>query len=695
MSFDLSLEQMLPTLIAGARVVMVGREVWRPEEFNCKAAEFGLTVVDLPTGYWQELVREWAAGPAPLLNTQYRLFLVGGDTMLPEVLSLWQETPQRSVRLINAYGPTEATITATAFETASRIGTGERLHRVPIGRPLANREIYILDRNCNPVPIGVPGELHIGGMSLARGYLNRPELTAEKFIPNPFSNVAGARMYKTGDLARYLPDGNIEYIGRTDHQVKIRGFRIELGEIEAAIAQHPFVRQAIISTQEDVPGEKRLLAYVVGDREHVPTANDLRSFLKDKIPEYMVPSFFILLDSIPTMPNGKVDRAALPKPDQARPTMGKAFVGSRDDLERQLTALWEEVLNVRPIGVTDNFFELGGHSLLAVRLFALIDKRLGKRLPLAALFRGATVEDLAELVRQNFSSETPTSLVPIQPAGNKRPLFLVHPAGGHVFPFIGLAQCLGVDQPCYGLQARGVEEGQDPHTRIEDMAASYIDAIQTVQSEGPYLLGGWSMGGEIAFEMAQQLHARGQKVALLALLDARIPSSGENVADEDFEATLMADVVRYFGLSTDFGKSLALIPHDELLARVLEEGKKTGLIPADIEPSQAHRLIELCKSDFRASRNYVLRRYPGRVTLFRAIEDPSGKPLDPTLGWSDWAEGGVEVQLVPGNHATMVYKPNVETLAEKLAECIDRAEPGRECVAQRIEPYNESVKDSQ
>lgn len=227
------------------------------------------------------------------------------------------------------------------------------------------------------------------------------------------------------------------------------------------------------------------------------------------------------------------------------------------------------------------------------------------------------------------------------------------------------------------------------------MAACYIEAIQSVQSEGPYLLGGWSMGGEIAFEMAQQLHARGQSVSLLALLDARIPTSAENIADEDFEAMLMADVVRHFGLSPDFSKSLSLLPRDELLARVLEQGKKAGLIPADIEASQAHRLIELCKSDFRASRNYVLHRYPGRVTLFKASEDLSGNLLDPTLGWSDWAEGGVDVQLVPGNHATMVYKPNVETLAAKLAACIDLLQPNLECQSDKIELPDESMKDSQ
>lgn len=694
MSFDLSLEQILPTLMVGACVVMA-REIWRAAEFHEKASEFGLTVLNLPTGYWQELVREWAAVTELTLSTQYRLFVVGGDIMLPEMLRLWQQTKPRSIRLLNAYGPTEATITATVFEVEPRVAKDASLHRVPIGRPLADRAMYILDRHLNPVPIGVSGELHIGGMSLARGYLNQPALTGEKFIPDPFSNRAGARLYKTGDLARYSPDGNIEYMGRTDHQVKIRGFRIELEEVEAALAQHPSVRQAIVSIHQDGPGDKRLVAYVVGGAEHPLTANDLRSFLKAKLPEYMVPAVFMMLDTLPTMPNGKVDRKALPKPDRTRPEMQKRFVAPRDDLELQLTGLWEEVLGIRPIGVTDNFFELGGHSLLAVRLFALLDKRLGKKLPLAALFRGATVGDLANIIRANPSSAAPSSLVPIQPGGTKRPLFLIHPAGGHVFPFVPLVHYLGPDQPCYGLQAKGLEEGQEPHTRIEEMAACYIEAIRTVQPEGPYLLGGWSMGGEIAFEMAQQLHAQNQSVALLALLDAHTPSSDEKLADEDLEATLLADVVRYFGLSPDLRESLALLSKDELLASVLEQGKKAGLIPADIEASQAERLLDLCKSDFRASRNYTLRRYPGRVTLFKASEDLSVTSSDPTLGWSDWVEGGVDVQMVPGNHANMVYQPNVEILAEKLTACIDQVQSDLIWPSDRINPSDTVMKDSQ
>ncbi|MGB8494244.1 MAG: amino acid adenylation domain-containing protein, partial [Candidatus Acidiferrum sp.] len=295
LSFDVSLEEILPTLIVGARLVIMGTNVWHPAEFHRKISEFGLTVLNLPTAYWQELAREWAGVPQLVPNIQPRLFIVGGDTMLPDALKLWQRTPVNSIRLLNAYGPTETTITATAYEIAPRSGESTTDQRVPIGRPLSNRAIYILDQHDHLVPIGVHGHLHIGGVSLARGYLDRPELTAEKFIPDPFSAEPAARMYKTGDLARYRSDGNIEFLGRADHQVKIRGFRIELGEIEAVLGQHQAVREAVVLAREDAPGEKRLVAYVVAES----TADELRRFLKDKLPDHMVPAVFVLLDTLP------------------------------------------------------------------------------------------------------------------------------------------------------------------------------------------------------------------------------------------------------------------------------------------------------------------------------------------------------------------------------------------------------------
>jgi amino acid adenylation domain-containing protein len=666
LSFDVSLEEILPTLIVGARLVIMGTNIWHPPEFHRKISEFGLTVLNLPTAYWQELAKEWADVPELLSNIQPRLFIVGGDTMLPDVLKLWQQTPVNSIRLLNAYGPTETTITATVYEIATRSGDNTANQRVPIGRPLANRAIYILDQHRHPVPIGVHGHLHIGGVSLARGYLNRPELTAEKFIPDPFSAEPGARMYKTGDLARYRPDGNIEFLGRADHQVKIRGFRIELGEIEAALGQHPAVREAVVLAREDVPGEKRLVAYVVAEC----TADEMRHFLKDKLPDHMVPAVFVLLDTLPLLSNGKIDRRALLAPDRSRPELEKSFVAPRDDLELQLAHIWEEILGIRPIGVRDNFFELGGHSLLAIRLFALIEKRMGKKLPLTAVFQGATVEHLADVLRHQAGPQS--SLVAIQPGGSRPPLFLVHPAGGHVFPYIHLAQFLGPDQPCYGLQAKGLEDGQKPHTRIEDMAAHYIQALQTVQPTEPYLLGGWSMGGVVAFEMAQQLHAQGQRVALLALLDSRIAAPDETFPEEDSEMILLLET--YFGISFGPMESLAQRPKDEQSVFILEHAKSAGLVPAELGVSQARRFVELLRSDLRATQNYEPHLYPGRVTLFKASETLGGTSPDPTFGWSEWASGGVEVHVIPGNHANLVYEPHVEVLAAKLTACLNQAQ---------------------
>jgi amino acid adenylation domain-containing protein len=667
LSFDVSLEEILPTLIAGARLVVMGASVWHPAELHRKISEFGLTVLNLPATYWQELAREWAEAPVLVPSIHPRLFIVGSDTMPPDALALWQRTPLNSVRLLNAYGPTETTITATVFEIVPRPAGSAINQRVPIGRPLANRAAYILDPNGNLVPIGLRGHLHIGGGSLARGYLNRPDLTAENFVPDPFASEAEAPMYKTGDLARYLPDGNIEFLGRVDQQVKIRGFRIELGEIEAALRRHPAVREAVLLVREDSPGEKRLVAYVVADA----TSDELRGFLKERLPEPMLPAVILRLEALPMAPNGKLDRRALPALDRSRPELEKSFVEPRDDLERQLALIWEEVLGVRPVGIRDNFFELGGHSLLAVRLFALIEKRLGKKLPLTSVFQGATVEHLAGVLRQQTMAGPPSSLVALQPCGSKRPLFLVHPAGGHVFPYVHLAQLLGPDQPCYGLQARGLEDGQDPHTRIEDMAADYIQALQTRQPTGPYLLGGWSMGGVVAFEMAQQLHARGERVALLALLDGRIPTSDETFPDEDSEAVMLVE--RYFGISFGPMELLTEIPKEKQLGFVLEQAKSAGLVPAELDASQARRFVEILRSDLRATQSYGLSLYPGRMDFFKASETPGGAPADPTMGWREWASGGVELHFVPGNHANMMYQPQVEALAKELTACLDRA----------------------
>jgi len=755
-SFDVCLEEILPTLISGGRLVLMGPTVWSPAELLARMAEFNLSVLNLPTAYWHELARTWAGLPAPLsahqgphqpIGTDFelvacphlsspasgggtptapalpysplprlrgrvgvgalaagteprlaampdqpphptrlmprshpRLVIVGGEAMTAEGLALWQQTPFHQARLLNAYGPTEATISATLFEAVSEAGTPATMTTplVPIGRPLAHRRAYILDPQDQPVPIGVAGQLHLGGAGLARGYLNQPELTAEKFIPDPFSSEAGARLYRTGDQARYRADGTIEFLGRTDQQVKIRGFRIEPGEIEAVLGQHPLVKQALVLARPDTQGEPQLVAYVVADAAE----EELRRFLAEQLPRFMVPARWLHLEALPLLANGKIDRGALPAPalpapDAALSARAQERVAPRDQLEHQLVQLWQEVLAVEPIGIRDNFFALGGHSLLAVRLFALIEQRLGQKLPLTAVFQGATIEQLAEMIRQHQATPPAhPALVALQPEGAKPPLFLVHPAGGHVFPYLALVRQLGPDQPCYGLQALGVSDEHAPAQPIEAMAAGYLEAIRTVQPAGPYRLGGWSMGGVVAYEMAQQLHTEGQVVTLLALFDGRIPTDEAGFPEQEAEA--LALVERYFGVSFEPTDGLADLPQEEQLGWLLEQAQSAGLVPAELELSQALRLVELLKRDVAATRSYRLQPYPGALHFFKAEETLSGSAADQTMGWGEWAGGGVEVHRVPGNHATMMSPPQVASLAETLTACLAQTHAGSE-----------------
>jgi aspartate racemase len=502
------------------------------------------------------------------------------------------------------------------------------------------------------VPIGVSGELHIGGVGLARGYLNRPELTAEKFIWNPFSNELGERLYKTGDLARYGPDGNIEFLGRKDHQVKIRGFRIELGEIEATLSQHPSVMQSVIIAREDTPNEKRLVAYVVPDEGQSLTASDLRTFLRAKLPKHMVPSLYVTLEALPLTPSGKVNRRALPAPDTARSELEKTFITPRDTLELQLVVIWEQVLGIQSISVRDNFFDLGGHSLLSVHLLARIRKEFGAELPLATLFQAPTVEQLADVLRESqIGWQAPrSSLVAIQPGGSKTPFFCVPGNLGNVFVDLGgFAQHLGPDQPFYGLQ-----DGVQNPARIEALAAHYIDEMRTVQPEGPYLLGGVCSGGVVAFEMAQQLQTQDQKVALLALVEPSPPS--------------VPSFRTYFKLGTSVLRRL--VQRFDHLSHSFS--KPTGQWGAYA------RLKAKLVANMWAVVNYAPQTYPGWIALFLGNESLANSSANPQLGWRDLAAGGCDVHAVPGNHATITRtydaipdESQVQVLAEALKVCID------------------------
>ncbi|NWF60957.1 MAG: AMP-binding protein, partial [Fischerella sp.] len=558
-------------------------------------------------------------------------------------------------------------------------------------------EIYILDENLQPVADGDCGELYIGGVGLARGYFNRPDLTKERFIPHPFSSEPGARLYKTGDVGRYLPDSNIELLGRVDEQVKIRGFRIELGEIEAVLCQHPAVQETVVNlvvrsnanTREDVPGDKDLVAYVVLKPSQVATTEQLRLFLREKLPNYMIPSAFVMLDTLPLNPNGKVDRRAFPAPEQVRQEATKTFVAARNQIEYQLTQIWEEVLGIQPIGIKDNFFDLGGHSFLALNLFARIEAQFGKKLPLAILFQSGSVEALADILQSQEQSATHTSedwssLVAIKPNGSKPPFFCIHPLGGETLCYRDLAMHLESDQPVYALQPQGLDGKRSPLTRIEDMASHYIQEIRTIQPNGPYFLGGYSFGGIVAFEMAQQLYKLGERVGMLAIFDTCLPGASMRLPFLKRIPLHVSNILR--GGPAFLWQSLQMwtqqIKYD-IKHKVYYE------LYGENPIFSAFQHVKIMDANIQAVTEYVLQVYPGNMILLRT-EDKNrqkavGVKYDLQFGWGNLVAGQLDVDFVPGSHTTMLEEPHVRVLAEKLQTCLDHA------LAEIIEPKILSV----
>jgi amino acid adenylation domain-containing protein len=395
-NFDTSAEEIYTPLIRGATLVLrTGSTLDSASSFLQQCREWQLTILGLPTAYWHELTMS-IANESLCVPDHLRLVVIGGEKAMPEHIKRWQRCVGAQVRLLNAYGPTENTISATMHDVSDPANANTT--ESSIGRPIRNVQAYLLDKHLQLVPIGVPGELHLSGAGLARGYLNNPKYTGEKFIPNPFSAEPHSRLYKTGDLVRYAPDGNIEFLGRVDHQVKIRGFRIELEEIETALNRHPAVRENLVVAREEA-GWKDLVAYLTLDPSSKTSVSDLRQFLKQQLPEYMVPASFVVLDEFPMTPNGKLDRKALPAPDLARPEQEQEYVAPRDEVEERLAGIFAGVLKLERVGIHDNFFELGGHSLLAIQVISRLRETFLMEIPVNSLFANPTVMDLAEHIR--------------------------------------------------------------------------------------------------------------------------------------------------------------------------------------------------------------------------------------------------------------------------------------------------------
>ena len=666
-AFDATVTSFFAPLLTGKRVVLLPEkeEIEALAEVLMSRQQFSLVKI---TPAHLEILRHMFSESE--LDGQTNCFVIGGEALPAGVVELWRKHAS-STRLINEYGPTETVVGCCTYEIGSTEYAGDD---VPIGKPIANTQIYILDQHMEPVPIGVSGEIYIGGAGVARGYLNRPDLTEERFVQNPFSKDPQARLYKSGDLARYLSDGNIIFQGRIDHQVKIRGYRIELGDIESALAKHSLIHQVAVLARADNGGDKRLVAYVVTEKTS-PSVRDLRAYLAEKLPEYMTPAEFVFLEGMPLTANGKIDRAALSAPEQVQAGSEKTFVGPRTDTQLALKTIFEKCMGRSPIGITDDFFEMGGNSVQAAIAFSQIRKVLGKSLPLSVLIPAPTIEKLSEYLEGQTDKTTYTCLVPIQANGNKPPLFCIHGGLGNVLFYRHLSNHLGTDQPVYGLQAKGLAGTDKPFGSIEEMAAGYISEIRAVQPEGPYYLAGYCFGAIVAFEIAGQLVQAGQKVAFLGSFNGIAPA-------QQYSFGLSAFLRMY---PTDSVKNIALYPlriskfvlrRYSLIAYYAIAYKARGIAydfyreKGRVMPDSLRRQYVVDALD-KALKKYQPKTYPGQLVIFRSPKIFK----TPHLRWKNLISGGIKIHDMPGdykNRRFIMYEPFVRALAEEVKKYLDQ-----------------------
>lgn len=673
-SFDAATFEVWGALVNGGVVVGVQKdELLDVEQLTKRIRAGDIQVLFLTTALFNQI-----AAVKPEAFSGLNCLLFGGEAVSPAWVRAVMAVgaPQR---FLHVYGPTESTTFATWHEVRT---VPDHALTIPIGTPIANTRVYVLDEHLQPVPLGVAGELYIGGDGLARGYSSRPRETAEKFLPDPFAGVSGARMYATGDVVRWNEAGEIEFIGRRDTQVKLRGFRIELGEVEAAILRQEEVKQVVAMVREDRPGDKRLVAYVVA--EEALSEGDLRQRLKALLPEYMLPSAVVFMEKLPLNPNGKVDRQALPPPTKVTPS--RTYLPARDEYERSLVEIWQQVLGLKEISVEDNFFDLGGNSLLAIQLFSLIEERFERTLPLATLFHHPTIAALAVRLQQEEDLAQWSTVVNIQPHGDRPPFFCVHTFGGEVVNFAPLASFLGEDQPFYGLQARGIDGKQEPHTTIEEMAAYYIRAMRSVQAQGPYYIGGYCFGGIVAYEMACQLQALGEEVALVAIIDAYAPLQ-EGRRKPKWNLRRVAQYILNLPIWIhDFvamgeremlvvvKRRLKILQKQmrHLLGKPMERLTPQEVIGMDLSYGPAHR-VRLMELHMRAILDYRPQLYAGEVTVLRVRRMPLFKLYDHDVGWSQIVTGGVKVRIVPGAHHNILEAGYARDLAKELRAALDEA----------------------
>jgi thioesterase domain-containing protein len=592
--------------------------------------------------------------------------VVGGEALFGEQLTEWRRR-YPNTKLVNEYGPTE-TVVGCCIDV-KRLGD-VKSGRIPIGGPVWNTQLYVLDAAGSPVPVGIPGELYIGGAQVVRGCVGRPALTADRFRPDPFGTAGGARLYRTGDLVRRRATGDLEYLRRVDDQVKVRGFRIELGEVAAALRQQPGVADCAVVLGESPTHQPAIVAYVTGSA----SVDCLREQLSGILPDHMMPSAIVVMDRLPVTTNGKLDRTALPRPDDAR----QGSTEPRNYVELQLIQIWEGLLGTEVNDPTRGFFELGGHSLLAMRLLAEIRRRFRCDRPVSSLFTRGSVREMAEAIQNGLPAEPPSAVVSLQAKGSSMPLFLVHTANGRFLCYVNLVRHLGGERPIWGFQdLSGNMSRPVPH-----IAAEYVDAIRSVQPDGPYALAGWSFGGLVAYEMASLLEQQGQRVAFVGLLDTNHPSLSQGFVSDDLDLLVDSghEIAIHSGRRISITRAeLEGLDHDEQFTRVASALHAVGV---RFDASWLRQYVGNAQQRGAAARAYEPGPFAGGLTLFRASGNRWNRFLGPitdeerrTLGWSR-VSAVVDVHPVPGSHDTMVREPAVRELAQRMRDVLADADTG-------------------
>lgn len=669
-SFDIAtMDMFLPICSGGTLVIASHLDAVDPYRLTQLIKEYDITCMQATPATWRMLVSSnW--------NGKQNLKMLSGGEALPRELA--NDLLQRGSELWNCYGPTETTIYSGVVRVEQEAGI------VPVGPPIANTSFYVMDRSGHLLPPGVAGELYIGGVGVSPGYVARPELTAQRFVPDRFGTAAGGQtcsasptgsLFATGDLVQIVRGDQLEFFGRLDHQVKLRGFRIELGEIESVLRTHPSITDAVVVLREDQPGEPRLVAYIICPDPKIGAAT-LREHASKSLPEYMLPALFVTVDQYPLSSSGKIDRRALPVPESVPAQIAAdhpTATAASDDLEAKLLHIFQDVLKNESIGVTDSFFRFGGYSLLTVRLFSSIDRELHVRLPISLLFDAPTVRDLARVIRKETS---PSILVPIRPHGKSAPIFIVQ----SYLLYNAMLEIVEADRPIFGL--RELADEREPIS-MEGRARKFAKEICSIHANGPLYLAGWCAAGPLTVEIARQLHESGRQVGLVALFDAERPGFTLPKGFGPRTSRLWRKTVFHLG-------RIQRIPRKEKIAYITQALARNWDWAVESYYTANYRtmmwlqkrfglsLSEAAFNNVFASRSALgdqsVRPYPGKLNLFRAADVPNFAEMDATLGWSEIAMGGVEVNFVPGDHVSMFKKPYVHSLAQRIQQELQEAE---------------------